>query len=517
MNGFRENPGSEGHKKLLKYSSLCSGISCESVAWKPLGFEPVWFAQHDPKHNYENGPDFPSAVLANQYPNTPNLGDITRLNGEELKTKQIDILVGGTPCQSFSILGNGEGLNDERGQLALTFVGIAGILKPKWVVWENVPEVLSCNGGEDFATILSALAKVGYCCSWQLLDAGSFGLPVSRERLFLVGHSDWRRAAAIFAERGGLRTTDPANRRRAPRGGKANSREANEAAYAIASNLIQRSDDAGPRGKGIRAEQMYCLTTADRHAVIANGVARYLTPTEWERLQGLPDDYTKIAANGNPASECSYDRRYKAIGNGMAVPVLKWLGERIQLIDSLADSDLPPHLHPNDLAHCLSDSEIIAKCEQGFTKLKELVPYLREARERFAQPGRRVPVEGKPTWTEWIERNLKVTRQHINRLLRDADTAETEESGTKRSKKQPRNKMFQGADEGSVDPFELSLGADRTVFLADQSTKFVNLFLGLQEFHAKSFKERMEIGLELAKRIHAMREPAEPPRPQEVQ
>lgn len=164
---------------------------------------------------------------------------------------------------------------------------------------------------------------------------------------------------------------------------------------------------------------MYCLTVSDKHAVIADGTARYILPVEAERLQGLPDDYTKVPYREKPAERCPDQLRYEAVGNAVPVPILRWLGERLAFVDSLPSRHVTHFLPAEDLATTLSDAELVKKCIQGFKKLRELIPYLREARRRWAQPGRQVPVPGRPCWTEWIEQNLHVTPRRVQQLLRE--------------------------------------------------------------------------------------------------
>jgi len=137
----------------MKFGSVCSGIEAASVAWEPLGWEAQWFSEID---------HFPSAVLNHRFPTVPNLGDMTLLHENQIfHDSTIDLLVGGTPCQSFSVAGLRKGLTDPRGNLMLTFLSLAQRKKPRWIVWENVPGVLSSNGGRDFATFLSALGDIG--------------------------------------------------------------------------------------------------------------------------------------------------------------------------------------------------------------------------------------------------------------------------------------------------------------------------------------------------------------------
>lgn len=188
----------------MRYASVCSGVEAASLAWETLGWEPVWFSQFDPEHNYKLGPDFPSAVLAAHWPHVPNLGDMTKLAEHEVyKREKFDLLVGGTPCQDYSIAGLRKGMDGERGQLTLRYVDILEDKQPTWFLWENVPGVLSSSGGRDFATFIHDLKAVGYSFAWRILDAQYCGVPQRRRRIFIVGHlgDDWRPPAAVLFER----------------------------------------------------------------------------------------------------------------------------------------------------------------------------------------------------------------------------------------------------------------------------------------------------------------------------
>ena len=177
----------------MRYGSVCSGIEAASVAWHPLGWEPQWFSEIE---------HFPSEVLKYRFPDVPNLGDMTQLNQNPVFNEQpIDLLVGGTPCQSFSVAGLRKGLADPRGNLMLAFLSIADKRRPKWILWENVPGVLSSNGGRDFGTFLTALGNIGYGFAYRVLDAQYFGVAQRRRRVFVVGYlGDWRPAAAVLFE-----------------------------------------------------------------------------------------------------------------------------------------------------------------------------------------------------------------------------------------------------------------------------------------------------------------------------
>ena len=214
----------------LRYLSVCSGIEAASVAWQPLGWQPVAFSEIEPA---------PCRLLAHHYPDVPNLGDMTKFQEWPSRDElAIDLLCGGTPCQSFSVAGLRKGLDDPRGNLMLTFGAIAAKYRPKWLVWENVPGVLSSNGGRDFAAFLGLLtgqqiaAPVGgwknagiipgyqnaYGVAYRILDAQYFGVAQRRRRVFVVGHlGDWRRAAAVLFERHSLQG-HPAPQRKAGQG-----------------------------------------------------------------------------------------------------------------------------------------------------------------------------------------------------------------------------------------------------------------------------------------------------------
>ncbi len=201
----------------FRYLSVCSGIEAASVAWKPLGWQCAGVSEIEP---------FPRAVLEHrqgvvpcdwdhrhsaQSNLTPLFGDFTQIESHHVGP--IDLLVGGTPCQSFSIAGLRGGLDDDRGNLALEFLRLADRTRPRWLVWENVPGVLSSNGGRDFGAILGGMVELGYGFAYRVLDAQFFGVPQRRRRVFVVGHlGSWQRAAAVLFERHSL-SGHPAPRR----------------------------------------------------------------------------------------------------------------------------------------------------------------------------------------------------------------------------------------------------------------------------------------------------------------
>ena len=211
----------------MRYVSVCSGIEAATLAWHPLGWTPAAFAEID---------RFPSSVLKHRYPHVPNVGDFTTIRGDEFGT--IDLLVGGTPCQDFSVAGLRKGMAGKRGQLTIEFADLAYRLatgaRTRWLAWENVPGVLSIDDGEAFALFLSRLtgkpvlvpdggwqnsgiivqgSDAHFGLAYRVLDAQFFGVPQRRRRVFVIGYlGDWRRAAAVLFERHSLSGHPPPRR-----------------------------------------------------------------------------------------------------------------------------------------------------------------------------------------------------------------------------------------------------------------------------------------------------------------
>jgi DNA (cytosine-5)-methyltransferase 1 len=349
---------------LVNYLSVCSGIEAATVAWHDMGWNPIGFSEIE---------KFPSQLLQHHYPHVTNYGDMTKFKEWNINDT-IGLLVGGTPCQSFSVAGLRKGLEDPRGNLMLTYLGIANHFKPKWLLWENVPGVLSSNGGEDFACLLKGMAELGYGFAYRVLDAQHFRVPQRRRRVFVVGCiGDWRSAAKVLFEPESLcRDITPSREK-----GKdiANCLRASPSSYGsfnparsegngvvwpaqIASTLnasfgnkqglenqhinsgaplfvphaynITFCDTNGTRkdrpNGGLYVNETDTSNTLTSAGVGTNAVqnmrVRRLTPMECERLQGFPDNYTNT-----PTSSDTH--RYKALGNSMAVPVMKWIGQRI--------------------------------------------------------------------------------------------------------------------------------------------------------------------------------------------
>jgi DNA (cytosine-5)-methyltransferase 1 len=430
----------------MKYLSVCSGIEAASAAWHSLGWQAVGFSEIEP---------FPCSVLEHRFPDVENFGDMTKFKEWDIEPGSVDVLVGGTPCQSFSIAGLRGGLTDGRGNLALTYCQILQKFRPRWFIWENVPGVLSSNGGRDFGSILGAMVELGYGIAYRILDAQYFGVPQRRRRVFVVGCAgDWDRAAKVLFERGCL-SGNTAKGRKAKQnvaaltatgvgtcgaddnqgqaghliadarngtvgsvsqtlqshhsGSSLNTQpllvpsitshygkgvdsdctaplitSATTQFGPVAGTLTRRHDSSpcadrgqnivaiqeravstnienGPQGAGFRDDgKAYTLEARNKVQAVAftqnqrNEVreldvigalqanpgmkqqaylsqsvgVRRLTPRECERLQGFPDDWTLVLHRGKLAAD---GPRYKCIGNSMAVPVMRWIGKRIDL------------------------------------------------------------------------------------------------------------------------------------------------------------------------------------------
>jgi len=396
----------------MRYLSLFSGIEAVSVAWKPLGFECAAVAEILP---------YQSSVLKYHFPNTKNLGDVTKITEQDLiALGKIDIVVFGSPCQDMSIAGKRQGLNaikeDENHSSRLFFEGVR-IFRlaqkhcgARFMLWENVVGALSSQEGKDFGTVLETLVGVKFgngglvwgnegvvcgrdsMCEWAVLDSQWFGVPQRRRRIFaLLDTGNWRNRKPILLEADNLRKivktngskeqinspkTENCSRSRslfdihmmdfriqetkvcptvAGRWGTGgnnvpltvetfdrqgitqwgensvastiSARDWKSATdlvtYSIAENVLDRQHKNGARGIGVKEEQSFTLNATGIHAVAYGYKVRRLTVIECERLQGFPDNWTNI---GNP----SVAKQYNALGRSMAVPVMKWIGQKIK-------------------------------------------------------------------------------------------------------------------------------------------------------------------------------------------
>lgn len=310
----------------MKYISLCSGIEAASVAWSPLGWTPLCFSEIE---------EFPSAVLAERYPDVPNVGDMTEFDWSRYYGA-VDVAVGGFPCQEFSRAGNMGGVKSERGSLMLGFLKACRDAGPRWIVAENVPNLLSIHKGRDYQTFLETVAEFWPRggVAWRVLRSEFFGLAQKRQRLFVVISTRNPDGATkvLLDEEGDRRVSQTSD---------------------------QRWQELAARA-GISSEREgWCLASAQAHAELVTGglsptlttlheapiwihpsqdgewVVRRLTPDEYEALMGFERGWTRIHWKGRPPERCPDNKRYRAVGNSFPVPIIRWIGERIQEVDAL--------------------------------------------------------------------------------------------------------------------------------------------------------------------------------------
>jgi DNA (cytosine-5)-methyltransferase 1 len=325
---------------MTTFATACSGIESASVALEPLGFTAQWFSEIEA---------FPCAVLHHHWPHVPNIGDMGHIAGM-VRAGMVpapEVFIAGTPCQSFSVAGLREGIEDPRGQLTLEYVRVIDAIDERRgannecvAVWENVPGVLTskdnafgeflaalCGESEGLVPTGKGWTRAGYvfgperAIAWRTLDAQYFGVAQRRKRVFLVASArpDFDPAAVLFESEGVRRDTPPRHKH-------------GEAGHTPDTAL--RPFDMlgfGQYGGGLTASTLKARDYKDwTDLVIERGRVRGVTPSERERLQGFPEGHTAVPYRNKPASECPDGPRYKAIGNSKAVPVIRWVGERIK-------------------------------------------------------------------------------------------------------------------------------------------------------------------------------------------
>lgn len=413
----------------VSFGSVCSGIEAASVAWEPMGWKAAWFAEIEA---------FPSAVLAHHWPQVQNLGDMTKIR-DRITAGEIqapDVLVGGTPCQAFSVAGARKSLDDDRGQLSLEYIKLANSIdekrnekneQPAVIVWENVPGVLNTKDNA-FGCFLGALAgesdqllapggrwsNAGVvfgpqrAIAWRILDAQYFGVAQRRRRVFVVASArkGFNPAKVLFEWEGVRRDSPPSRMSREDATGSSSQGFAESSfaqfrptdgdcetlkrsggvlgggsetfvidtpTYAYGGDLCATVTSKWGKGSGGPAgnecgnlvihandnattssnytlfeprsadgvprfppDQTLCPTLntmsgGQREPCVAlRGMVRRLTPVECERLQGFPDNHTQIPYRNKSADLCPDGPRYAACGNSMAVPVMAWIGKRIE-------------------------------------------------------------------------------------------------------------------------------------------------------------------------------------------
>lgn len=349
----------------MKVGSLFSGIGGFDLGFERAGFEIDWQVEIDPKCRQLLSVKFDSEVFE----------DVREFEG-----RPVDVIVGGFPCQDLSVAGRRAGLAGERSGLFYELMRVIRESRPKVFVLENVPGLLSSNGGRDMAAVTRGMEESGYWWAYRVLDAQYFGLAQRRKRVFIVGCSSARRAAEILLEPEGLPRDTPPSREKgqevtecagtlAANGGGTNrpAGNANELDFCVMPTL--RSGDYSQASHGARSgdskdeyivahpvqpgmegwsgadhetyipwhenkegnlsegETARALRSGASHSYQGVGVRR-LTPLECERLQGFPDGWTDGFADSV---------RYRMLGNAVAVPVAEWIAKRIKRLDFSAD------------------------------------------------------------------------------------------------------------------------------------------------------------------------------------
>jgi DNA (cytosine-5)-methyltransferase 1 len=321
----------------LTFGSAFSGIGGFDLGFERAGMQCRWQIEIDPKAR---------AVLKRHWPQVPQLEDITHV--QRAHVSPVDVLCGGFPCQDVSVAGTRAGLAGERSGLWFQFSRLIGELKPRWVVIENVPGLLTSNDGRDFATVLRGLVNWGYGVSWRVLDAQYFGLAQRRERVFIVASLGSGRSAKVLFEQESSVRHSPAGRgakqataavagirlktysesgfeRWVDNGGINSTLAAHSSKEAhdlivftppTVTGTLSASGAGTARTGNERSEASFLIPTSI-------GIRR-LTPLECERLQGFPDNWT--AGQSDIA-------RYKQCGNAVAVTVAEWVGRRLMLAD----------------------------------------------------------------------------------------------------------------------------------------------------------------------------------------
>ena len=307
---------------------------------------------------------YASSVYEYHFKGAKNYGDITKINASELP--EFDCLVGGFPCQAFSVAGKRGGFNDTRGTLFFNLARILREKQPRYFVFENVKGLLSHDQGRTFATIISTIDELGYDCQWQVLNSKNFGVPQNRERIIIVGHLRGTPRPEVFPIRAadkedtrvvgqdvaytidanyhkGTNTLEKSRRSIVEVTGnkQQSARVYDKKGISPSLNTMQGGnkhpkipvltpDRLKKRQNGRRFKEdgdpSFTLNTQDRHGVYDGAKIRRLTPLECERLQAFPDNWTKHGVGGVLISDT---QRYKMCGNAVTTNVIQAVFEKI--------------------------------------------------------------------------------------------------------------------------------------------------------------------------------------------
>lgn len=304
----------------MKIFSLFSGIGGFDCAFERQGHEVVGHSEID---------KYAEQIYKKHF-NNKNYGDITTIRTEELP--DFDCLVGGFPCQAFSIAGNRLGFEDTRGTLIYEVIRLLRDKRPKHFILENVKGLLSNDGGQTIQTIFEILTETGYDFQWKVLNSKDHGVPQNRERIYIVGHLRGEPRPEVFLEQGtsgkGIKQLNhpkmSSDRIYSPEGLSPTVKTCQGGGLQPFIKAVLTPDRANKRQNGRRmkddGEPSFTLTSQDRHGIYDGTVIRRLTPLEFERLQGFPDGWTEGISDS---------QRYKCLGNAVTVNVVEYVSENL--------------------------------------------------------------------------------------------------------------------------------------------------------------------------------------------
>lgn len=263
---------------------------------------------------------FCSSVLKKNWPDIPLHDDINTLSHQDIP--ESNIWCGGFPCQDVSLANQGKrkGLLGERSGLFFTYAKLIKERKPDWIIIENVPGLLNSNNGEDFRTVIETLDELGYGLSWRVLDAKYFGTPQRRRRVYIVGSLGDMRSARVLFDSSAIEFSNLQSSRTEPRNSTGYADSLSGAnIYSIQHAGIGRKPSAGPQAKGYRNDgETYTLDSRGSSDAVCS-----------------PNAPFRIRESSRFSKELD-SRRFRAIGNAVAVPIIEWIGNRIVLVDKEA-------------------------------------------------------------------------------------------------------------------------------------------------------------------------------------
>ena len=266
----------------------------------------------------------------------PNYGDLTTLTAQDLP--DFDLLVAGFPCQAFSVAGRRKGFQDRRGSLFFELARLLRDKTPRYFLLENVKGLLSHDKGRTFSAIVRTLVELGYCVEWCVCNSTNFAVPQHRERVFLIGYLGAVPARKVFPLTG-KGATDPSEQ--VPATTATTSRRGVRYAHHRGQPEVRNrfvSPVYAPDQQHIRQSQRfkssgapaYTLVSSKLHGIYDGKHIRKLTPREWERLQGFPDDWTRLGRKADGSIvDMSDTRRYHVLGNAVTTTVVAAIARKL--------------------------------------------------------------------------------------------------------------------------------------------------------------------------------------------